>query len=701
MGYETFYQRGQIKLLILFFIIFILIVIFMNAIFNTIDSGRKLPPSTSTIHNRALRGSIISNDEYSIAKSDKTYTAAIYTQSLKKGKKSLFIKLFSIYSNIDVDEIKKRFLDKDGKPKRGRVVLSKSIDASTAIYLKQLNSKLRELKVFQRVKNSRGIEILYGLSIAENGEKRKYPLGDTLTPAIGYIKNVQIDGYSRVIGVKGLEKRYEKYLSDKKDGIVKGLRDVSGMIIRNGSSSREFRKDGYSLHLSINMGLQKRVEYILDTMQASIEAKEIVAIVMESKSGRVLAIASSQRYNPEHITKDDIPKLNPKFTEYSYEPGSVIKPITLAIAIELGKVTPNSWFDTHNGRMRISRKFKISDDDPFASLNATDIIVHSSNIGITQIGWMLTGKQLYDGLKKFGLAQKSGIDLSMESIGSIRSAKMLENRVNRATQSYGYGMKATLIQLVKAHNVFNNDGVIVTPHLVDYLESDDGKRYVLDDINSSYRVISKTTADKIQNILKQVVKRGTGAAAKTPGLILGGKTGTAHIAEHGHYVRRYHSSFIGFANDNSGHKYEIGVLVIEAQKYRKYFASKSAVPAFKMIVDALVDLGYLEPSLTKKQKEQLEQQAKIKESVVKKKRTQRTRRIKAILKKQREQIRKKAKKRYKKRKIKKRYKKRSKYVPKTKAYIKKRNPLKALESKPKPQPIRPQVVPPSNMPDLF
>ncbi len=701
MGYETFYQRGQIKLLILFFIIFILIVIFMNAIFNTIDSGRKLPPSTSTIHNRALRGSIISNDEYSIAKSDKTYTAAIYTQSLKKGKKSLFIKLFSIYSNISVDEIKSKFVDKNGKPKRGRVVLSKSIDASTAIYLKQLNSKLRKLKVFKRVKTSRGVEILYGLSIAENGEKRKYPLGDTLTPAIGYIKNVQIDGYSRVVGVKGLEKRYEKYLSNKKDGIVKGLRDVSGMIIRNGSSVREFRKDGYSLHLSINMGLQKRVEYILDTMQTSVEAKEIVAIVMESKSGRVLAIASSQRYNPEHITKDDIPKLNPKFTEYAYEPGSVIKPITLAIAIELGKVTPNSWFNTHNGRMRISRRFGISDDDPFASLNATDIIVHSSNIGITQIGWMLTGKQLYDGLKKFGLAQKSGIDLSMESIGSIRSAKMLENRVNRATQSYGYGMQATLIQLVKAHNVFNNDGIIVTPHLVDYLESDDGKRYVLDDINSSYRVISKDTAYKLHNILKQVIQRGTGKAAKIPGLIVGGKTGTAHIAVHGHYVRRYHSSFIGFANDKSGHKYEIGVLVIEAQKYRKYFAAQSAVPTFKMIVNSLVDLGYLEPSLTKKQKEQLEQQTKIKQSVVKKKRTQRTRRIKAILKKQREQIRKKVKKRYKQRKIKKRYKKRSKYVPKTKAYIKKKNPLKSLESKSKSKPIRPKVVPPPNMPDLF
>jgi cell division protein FtsI (penicillin-binding protein 3) len=107
--------------------------------------------------------------------------------------------------------------------------------------------------------------------------------------------------------------------------------------------------------------------------------------------------------------------------------------------------------------------------------------------------------------------------------------------------------------------------------------------------------IGKRTAKQVHEILKQVVTRGTGKKAQYPGLEIGGKTGTAHIAKHGRYVREYHSSFYGFANDKLGHKYTIGVLVIRAKKWRKYFASQSAVPTFKNVVRIMVEQGYLKP----------------------------------------------------------------------------------------------------------
>jgi len=148
---------------------------------------------------------------------------------------------------------------------------------------------------------------------------------------------------------------------------------------------------------------------------------------------------------------------------------------------------------------------------------------------------------------------------------------------------------------MKAYSAFNNDGIAVTPRIVNYLQDAKGNHYKLEPKIGDMRAVKKKTARQIKKILIEVVKRGTGKAAQYPGLIVGGKTGTAHIAKNGRYVREYHSSFYGFANDKEGHKYTIGVLVIRAKKYRHYFASKSAVPTFKRVMDILVELEYLEP----------------------------------------------------------------------------------------------------------
>jgi cell division protein FtsI (penicillin-binding protein 3) len=172
--------------------------------------------------------------------------------------------------------------------------------------------------------------------------------------------------------------------------------------------------------------------------------------------------------------------------------------------------------------------------------------------------------------------------------------------MHRANSSYGYGMMVTFAQLFKAYSAFNNNGIAVTPRIVNYLQDAKKRHYTLKPKIGNLKTVGKRAAKQIHNILLEVVKRGTGVKAQYPGLEVGGKTGTAHIAKHGHYVREYHSSFYGFANDKKGHKYTIGVLVIRAKKYHKYFASQSAVPTFKKILDILVELDYLKPTAEKK-----------------------------------------------------------------------------------------------------
>ena len=589
-------KRRTRNITLLFVALALLMGIFLVAILKTIISDRKIPSQYATIHDRSLRGSIISKDNYTISYSQKTYSATINGESLNPAKRELFIKLFSIYTGIDPKDIKDKLKDKQNYYKKGNIFLSKTLTQKQAMQLKSLAYKLRRLHVFKSIK-VRGIEVLYGLDIMENGESRIYPLADNLSPVVGYIAKEIEDGYIRPVGKKGLEKAYEEHLRSKKDGYFKGKRDVVGRIIHDKNSIQKLRVDGLDLHLNIPLSVQRRVELMLDSMKSKLDAQEIIAGVMDSKTGKVLALASSNRFNPSHITQNDIEALNPKFAEYLYEPGSVIKPLTLAIALNHKVVTPNSWFNTGYYKFQIGKHRFISDDDYFKSQTASDIIVHSSNIGISQISWRLTGKEFRDGLIAFGLSKPSGIDLSRDLPGRIKSLHLLDNQMHRANSSYGYGMMVSFAQLFKAYSAFNNNGVAVTPRIVDYLSDKKGNHYTLDPRVPDLHAISKKAANQIHKILIRVVqdKKGTGRSAGYEGLEIGGKTGTAHTVKNGHYVREYHSSFYGFANDNQGNRYTIGVLVIKAKKWRKYFASQSAVPTFRNIVQILVEEGYLKP----------------------------------------------------------------------------------------------------------
>jgi len=592
-------QQRTGKISWLFILLVIAMVLFLSSILGTISSDRHVPRQNAIIHDRSFRGAIISADNYTLSASHKIYRAVIRGESIDPDKKEMFITLFSIYSGIDKQTIRKRFSEKNGK---GNIILSKTLNAKQAMQLKTLAYKLRQLKVFRSIKVRSGLEVLYGLDIIEVGESRRFPLSDVLSPVLGYVRKKSDGHYTRPQGQKGLERKYEKHITSKKDGYFKGKRDVGGNIIHDKNSIEKQRVDGMDLYLNIPLAFQRRIEMMVDTMKKRIDADEILVGIMQSNTGKVLALASSERYNPSHITQNDIAALNPKFAEYLYEAGSVLKPITLALALDKNLVTPQTVFNTFNGKMKIGKRHTITDDEKFPSLNATDIIVHSSNVGISQISWRLTGKEFRDGLLAFGFARPSGIDLSRDLPGRIKSERLLNHQMHRANSSYGYGMMVTFAQLFKAYSAFNNDGVAVTPRLADYLEDAKGRHYILPPTVGDLHPIGKKAARQIHEILKEVVMRGTGVKAQYPGLEIGGKTGTAHIARHGRYVREYHSSFYGFANDKEGHKYTIGVLVIRAKKYRHYFASKSAVPTFKNAVRILVEQGYLKPDPTVKAK---------------------------------------------------------------------------------------------------
>ncbi|MGM0622635.1 MAG: peptidoglycan D,D-transpeptidase FtsI family protein [Campylobacterota bacterium] len=576
----------KVRSFIFFAFFVVLILIFLSKLTYEAFGNRTLPSQTITQSDRSIRGKIITADGFSVAQSSKKYKAQIYGPGIDPQKRELFINLFSIYSGIEKDTVKKRM----GSFNKN-VILSYKIDASRAKYLKELSRKLYQLGAYRRIQTQNGGSLEYKLEILESGESRDFIYLDTLTPLLGHMTKVNDKGYTKSVGLKGIEKQYERELSNGKDGYLRGKRDVRSNLIFDSNSIVQFKQDGFDIHLNINLQLQKQIEQMLDEKQKAYEASEVLAVVMHSDTGKVISLASSNRYNPSNILQSQISYLNPTATEYLYEPGSVIKPITFALLLEHNRVNPLELINTEGGRWRLNG-YMITDEHKHDWMSAENTVVYSSNIGIAKLAQRLEGFELYEGFEKYGLTSPSNLDIPYERAGKIQNISNLNRDIYKASSAYGYGLVTNLMQQTRALNVFNNGGYLVNPQVVDKMVSTK-QEHMQKPVKQ--QIISSTIAAQMNKIMQKVVKDGSAQRALTPGLQIGGKTGTAHISVKGQYENLYNSTFIGFANDTNN-RYTIAVLTKEPKVRYRHFASLTSVPVFKEIVDTMIDLKFLTPS---------------------------------------------------------------------------------------------------------
>lgn len=577
---------------LLFMIIFLVSTFFLT-------SKRHIPNTEKDQYDLALRGLIITKDNFTITSSKQIYRAEIDLRSINKDKFDLFLKLFQIYSGIDdeqVADIKKRMQKQ--KKRSYNFVLLQNLDSKQASYLKDLAKKLYIQGFFKAFTNNSGRVETRGLSIIEHEEDRVYMSKDSFTPAIGYTKMVldPQSGILKNIGIKGLEKYYDECLSPVQNEKIQGLKDIGGNIILNLNSLQQKKINGCNLHLNLSLKLQKSIEKAIDQRNKDLKAHEIIVGVMESKTGKILALASSRRYDPQNRGKD-LSVLNASAIEYGYEAGSVIKPFIFVTALRLGKIKIDEIINTYGGTYKLGR-FLIKDDHKMEKISMEEVIRYSSNVGMIQIAKRLSNIEILSGLRIFKFGEKSGIDLPYEQKGEIPNPKRLKD-IEKSVLSYGYGLKTTFMQLLNAYNVFNNDGIYITPRLAQKFYQD-GRLVQLDDIKKE-RILSSQAAKTMQQVLINVIEKGTGKKAITQGIIIGGKTGTARIAERqGYTSNRYNASFFGFANDLN-QAYTIGVLVRQPTKAYSYYAAQSALPMFKDVVDILINEEFLTPIQESKQ----------------------------------------------------------------------------------------------------
>jgi cell division protein FtsI/penicillin-binding protein 2 len=426
---------------------------------------------------------------------------------------------------------------------------------------------------------------------------RYYPFNNLLSQTIGFVSEAE----DKVLkGRYGLEAYYEEVLRGN-SGEFSGIRDALGRLVRSLFSKEKGVSDGANLILTIDKNVQFATEEALINLIKGRKASKGSIIVMEAKTGKILALANWPDFNLNEFSKvKDYSVYKNYAVSEIYEPGSVIKPLTMACGIELKKVTPDTTYDD-KGYYEVGGYTIRNYRNEVYGKNVTmwRVLERSINTGAIFVANQVGIENLRQCFKKFGLTEKTGIDLPSEITGDLSNLEYPKaNATHLATASYGEGITVTPIGLLRAYSAFVNNGKIVTPYLVEAIEDTNGVYHSIDQPEPK-EAISEETAQTLSAMLVSVIENGFGGNAKIKGYSLGGKTGTAFIPIFGKggYSEDEIHSFVGFF-PASNPKFLILVKMDRPQQ-GEGAASHTVTLAFKEVEQFLINYYNIAPDEVK------------------------------------------------------------------------------------------------------
>ena len=395
--------------------------------------------------------------------------------------------------------------------------------------------------------------------------KRYYPEGESTAQLLGFT-NVDDNG------IEGLELAYQQWLVGV-SGKKKVVRDRLGRIIEELGVTKEPRP-GHLLQLSIDRRIQFFAYHELQNTVTTFGAKSGSVVVLDTQSGEIIAVANYPSFNPNARARFKLDSYRNKALTDTFEPGSVIKPFSIASALESGHFTPQTIIDTQPSWMTVNGHV-VRDIHNYGVLNVEGVLKRSSNVGVTKMVLASPPEQLIGLLTHVGIGQRTESGYPGESEGSIVKVKDA-NPFVLATLGFGYGMSVTALQLAKGYLIFANHGRLVPISLLHNNTSVEG-----------VPIIKPQTADDVLTMMEAVVSSddGTGRQAQVPGYRVAGKTGTAKIAgKKGYDAHRYISSFVGIAPASKPRL--IVAVVIHEPTRLGYYAAAVAAPLFAKVMGA-------------------------------------------------------------------------------------------------------------------
>ncbi|MFA7405136.1 MAG: penicillin-binding protein [Pelobacteraceae bacterium] len=394
-------------------------------------------------------------------------------------------------------------------------------------------------------------------------------------------------------GLEGIELKYDSTILGN-TGYMITERDALGRNIAIMNTVIKDSSPGKSVILTLDKTIQFIAEKELAKAVTESNAKGGMALVMESDTGKVLAMANYPTFNPNSYSRYTLAQLRNHVVVDSFEPGSTFKIFTIAAALDSGTIKPGDVYNCENGTYRIADR-TIHDDHPHSRLSVSEIIKYSSNIGSAKIGFKMGEEKLSSYLRNFGFGGRTGIDLPGESPGSLKKHWY---GVDLATISFGQGVSLSAIQLVSALSSIANGGNLMKPYLVEQILDDNGTVAQKFEPQLVRRVISQETAQKVTKMMETVTADGgTGTKAALDGYRVAGKTGTAQKVDpvtHAYSPTRRIGSFVGFVPADKP-KLTIAVIIDEPQGVK--YGGVVAAPAFRGIAQNSLAYLKIQPSM--------------------------------------------------------------------------------------------------------
>ena len=427
-----------------------------------------------------------------------------------------------------------------------------------------------------------------GVAITDQ-QVRQYLHGRRLCHVLGSIN-------AEHCGSAGLEQRFNRELTGS-PGTIKGMRDARGHEIYDKRKISIDPVPGADIYLTIDHNIQFETEDALKWGLGEFGAGSGWCIVMDSRTGAILAMASFPDFDPLAFGRTpDAARLN-RAIGFVYEPGSVMKVITAAAAIDAGFVRPDSIYSTDRYDPRY---YKLPGDGSHKwepTMTVKDAIVHSSNIVIGKLGYDFGPQRLYDAMKRFGFGAKTGIELPGEEYGILPDPrKRIWDKASQSRAAIGQFVAVTPIQLVSAYQSIANDGIRMKPYLVDRIVESDGTTAFRRSPEPLGRTVSAETARTMREVMLDVASsKGTARRAAIRGYSVAGKTGTAQKAKNGRYQDGlYRASFCGIVPASDPHLVVLVTLDFD-QRTKFHQGGNSAGPVFKRVATAALRYLMIQP----------------------------------------------------------------------------------------------------------
>ncbi|HEY0141709.1 MAG TPA: penicillin-binding transpeptidase domain-containing protein [Thermoanaerobaculia bacterium] len=417
--------------------------------------------------------------------------------------------------------------------------------------------------------------------------RRSYPRGSLAANVVGY---AGLDGE----GLGGIEHALDDHVRGT-PGKVTLLRDARRGMYLVGGDGKNAARNGHHVVLTIDSVIQFIAERALQKSMERYRATGGSVLVMNPSDGAILAMVSAPTFDPNRFGEFPPNAWRNRNVQDLYEPGSTFKIVTAAAGLEERLVTPSQMIDCGNGSITIGGvTIGEHDGHRYPMLSFEDVIVQSSNVGSVRVGLSLGQQRFYGWIRKFGFGERTGVQLPGEGTGLLRPTQKWSGASN-ASMSIGQEIGVTPLQVVRAMGVLANNGLRVEPRIVERVVAEDGTTVWTPPRQEPVRVVSEKTAAVMNEILKNVVTRGTGKTAALAEHVVAGKTGTAQKAGRGGYMAgKYVGSFAGYVPAD---RPRLVILVVVDEPRPEHYGGIVAGPVFKEVAEASLRYLGVEPTL--------------------------------------------------------------------------------------------------------